>query len=203
LNGLSRGELKLDVFDAIKNRRSVRKFLPDDIPKEDINLILESAACAPSAANAQPWKFLIVKSSVSKNALKDKIKTCFNSKFEKMDLSESEKKERSRRLQDHIEDVLLAPVLIFVFVDAIRYPDLVPYDGALAVQNLMLAAHALGYGTCFLTTIFPEKLVTEQFCVPENYRFVCGVPIGRASAEPKMPDKKPLSSFVLDECFSV
>ncbi|MFX1539005.1 MAG: nitroreductase family protein [Promethearchaeota archaeon] len=76
------------------------------------------------------------------------------------------------------------------------YPDLVMFDGALAAQNIMLAAHALGYGSSFQTSFFPEQVVKEYFTIPEHYKFICALPIGKKIQTPDMPEKKPLETFI-------
>ena len=197
-----RDETIMDVFEAIKGRRSVRDFLSDDFPWHDLEMILDMARYAPTAANAQPWRFLLVRNNENKANLKTKIKNFLGKKINGRDLTSREKKTRKDNIRQYVDNIFLAPVLVFVFVDASEYPDHMVYDGTLAVQNMMLAAHALGYGSCFQTTIFPEELVKEYFSVPNKYKFICTVPIGRATTQPEMPKKKDLSSFILEERFS-
>ncbi|HPC27687.1 MAG TPA: nitroreductase family protein, partial [Candidatus Methanomethylicus sp.] len=59
----------MDVFVAVKSRRSVRSYLPDPVPKEKLDRILESARLSPSAMNRQPWHFVVVTDSVKRKAL--------------------------------------------------------------------------------------------------------------------------------------
>jgi nitroreductase len=186
----------MDLFEALKGRRSVREFLPDEVPEEHLELILDMARYAPTAGNLQPWKFLIVRERTSKKGLREEVKVHLRMKIDKLELPAEEKREQKERAFRFADRILSAPVLIFVFVDASFYPDLVGYDGAMAVQNLMLAAYALGYGTSFQTTLFPEELVKEHFSVPEHYRFICAVPLGKPAAWPEMPKKKELRSFI-------
>ena len=56
----------MDVSEAIKKRRSIRKFKPDPIPEEKIRLLLESARLAPSGTNTQPWRFVVIKDNDTK-----------------------------------------------------------------------------------------------------------------------------------------
>jgi nitroreductase len=189
----------MDIFEAIKGRRSVREFLPDEVSQEDLERILDMARYAPTAGNAQPWKFLLVRDEENKAGLKEVVQGFLRDKIEGMDCTEEEKTERQEGFRQFLEKILMAPASVFVFVDANQYPDLVIYDGALAVQNMMLAAHALGYGTSFQTTIFPEELVRGFFSVPDHFKFICAVPIGRPAARPKMPEKKELASFIWAE----
>jgi len=59
----------LTVWDAIKTRRSIRKFLPDDIPDEMVEQMLEAARLAPSGSNRQPWRFVVVRDKQIKKEL--------------------------------------------------------------------------------------------------------------------------------------
>ena len=59
----------MDVSEAIKKRRSIRKFKPDPIPEEKIRLLLESARLAPSGTNTQPWRFVVIKDNDTKKKL--------------------------------------------------------------------------------------------------------------------------------------
>jgi len=189
----------MDLFEAIKGRRSVREFLPDEVPQEDLERILDMARYAPSAGNAQPWRFLLVRDRGNKGGLREAVERSLSKRIGEMGLSQEEEAERREGFRRFVEVIFAAPVLVFVFVDAGQHPDLVAYDGALAVQNMMLAAHALGYGTSFQTTIFPEGVVRDYFSIPDRYRFICAVPLGRPATRPPMPERRELASFIWEE----
>lgn len=189
----------MDLFEALKGRRSVREFLPDEVPEEHLELILDMARYAPTAGNLQPWKFLIVRERANKEGLREAVKEHMRMKIEGLELPAEGKREQKERIFRFADKILAAPILILVFVDASRYPDLVGYDGTMAVQNMMLTAYALGYGSSFQTTLFPEELVKEHFTVPDRYRFICTVPLGKPAARPELPAKRELGSFVWKE----
>ena len=189
----------MDVFEAIKQRRSSREFLPDEIPPEDINLLLDMARYAPTAGNRQPWRFLIVKKKENKEALKAQILNAIKSRITTQVENAEMQQEQLEAYSTYVENVFSAPIHVLVFVDISEHPELVVYDGALAVQNLMLAATALGYGTCFQTTIFPEEIVRSHFAIPEKFKFICCIPIGKTPSKPDMPEKKPLETFIWEE----
>lgn len=99
-------------------------------------------------------------------------------------------------------DVLSAPVYVVVLVDSkSRYPDNILYDGTLTAGYLMIAARALGYGTGFITTLFPEYKMKEFFNIPEQYRLICFTPICIPEEWPEMPHKKKLEKVVIFESF--
>jgi len=103
--------------------------------------------------------------------------------------------------QETIRTIMVAPVYIIVFVDTTVYPQYALHDGCLAVENLMLAARALGYGTGFFTTYFPEDVVKDFVKASENFLFVCATPIGVPKEWPKAPPKKRLDEFTIYERF--
>jgi nitroreductase len=89
-----------------------------------------------------------------------------------------------------------------VLVDSqAQYPDYILYDGSLAAGNLMIAARALGYGTGFFTTFFPDEKMKEFFRIPEQYRLICFTPIGVPYEWPDTPPKKSLDELVIFERF--
>ncbi len=189
----------MDVFQAIKYRRSVREFLPNDVPKADLERILDMARHAPTAGNGQPWKFLPVREMDNKARLRKVVEEYLRREIHKLELSPDEVIEHEQDFIRFVQKIFAAPVIVFVFVDASHHPQLVGYDGAMAVLNMMLAACALGYGTSFQTTIFPDWLVKDFFSVPDDHKFICAVPIGRPAIQPKAPSKKPLSSLIWEE----
>ena len=193
----------MDALEAINTRRSIREFLPDPVPDEHIERILDAARHAPSAGNGQPWRFLVVSDRESLGRLLDRATATLETRIGSSDrLSDGEKAKATVQYQSYAEKILAAPVFVFVFVETGPHPDLVDYDGALAVQNLLLAAHALGYGSCYQTSLFPGELVRDHFGVPTDHRFICAVPIGQAAALPEDPGRRPLDELVWRERYS-
>ena len=141
------------IFDVFKNRRSVRRFKSDPVPKEHIEKILQAAAWAPNAGNQQPWKFLIIEKETTKQKLK---KACIEKSVtfhkNKKDWTQEQKDERIASIKEYYKDCFSAPVFVVVLTDnESQYPTYNHWDGPLAAGYLMLAARALGYGTVFLT----------------------------------------------------
>ena len=99
--------------------------------------------------------------------------------------------------------MLSAPVYVAVLVDSkAKYPKYILYDGTLAAGYLMIAARALGYGTGFFTSFFPETKMKKFFNIPERYKLICFTPIGIPYEWPKIPPKKALEDLVIFEEFS-
>lgn len=192
-----------EVLNVIKERRSVRVFRPDAVPDEHLELILDAARCAPTANNNQPWYFLIVRERDNLERLKSRLERWIRQRIEAVEADSEVRAERLEGAIAYLAGILAAPLLVFIFVDTSEFPELVAYDGALAAQNLMLAARTLGYGTCFQTTFFPEDVVRRHFGVPEKFRLICAVPVGRPVEWPSAPPKKPLAELVRYEHMEV
>jgi nitroreductase/ketosteroid isomerase-like protein len=191
------------LFEILKTRRTVRKFKPSPVPEEHILKIIDAARFAPTAGNQQPWKFLVIQDRERVDNLRDAaFKWAIDQykKQKKPSLEELAKAEEN--LKRILENVCSAPVYVVVLVDAkTDYPDYILYDGTLAAGNLMIAARALGYGTGFFTTFFPEAQMREFFKIPENYRLICVTPIGIPDQWPKVPDKKAIKDLIVFEKF--
>jgi nitroreductase/ketosteroid isomerase-like protein len=191
------------LFDTFMKRRTVRRFQSAPVPKEHLLKILDAARSAPTAGNQQPWKFLVVENREKLNLLKDEAAAWY------IEAYKLRKKPEPRELADvqekimkTLEAVLSAPVYVAVLVDSReKYPDYVTTDGALAAGYLMTAARALGYGTGFFTTFFPEDRMKKFFSIPDAYRLICFTPIGIPDKWPDSPQKKKLEDLIVFESF--
>ena len=173
----------MDVFEAIKTRRSIRAFTQEEISEEEVERILDAARQAPSAGNIQPWIFVVVRRSDMKRRLS---KAALNQFF--------------------IEE---APVVIVVCADQERsgrgYGSrgvnlYCIQDTAAATQNILLAAHALGLGACWVGA-FDEEEVRLILRAPRKVRPVAIIPIGHPAEKPRTIFKRPLSEIVRRETF--
>jgi len=163
-----------EVFEAIKTRRSVRHFLPDDIPDKVIASILEAAIWAPTAGNAQPWYFYVLRDEYLKKKLAE---AALSQAF-----------------------IAQAPVVIIACADldraqsayAKRGVDLYCLqDTAAAVQNMLLVIHALGLGACWVGA-FDETAAAELLDLPRHHRPVAVIPVGRPGAITRTPGRRAL-----------
>ncbi len=199
------GAEPMGALEAIRGRRSVRKFLPDPVPQEDIKSIIQAACLAPTSGNQQPWKFLVVRERASIDRLKT---ACIAHRLERArERAEGEPTAEQLEYQRtsaeaYFTDYLSAPVYVVVLTSSkSRYPDYNHHDGPLAVANLMIAARALGYGTVFCTDSIPEEITREVFNIPEHLTRICITPIGVPAEWPRKPGKKPWRAFVQKETF--
>ncbi len=190
-------------FETVAGRRSVRSFKSDEVSDAQLLKILDAARMAASSGNQQPWKFLVIREQKKKEALK---KACLEQGMARIQagtaLSESQRQEKVKKIQEYYDTIFTAPLFVVILVDRqSTYPDYNRFDGPMAAATLFLAARALGYGTVFYTDTISTDATRRVLRIPERYEQVCITPIGVPSEWPKAPAKKPLSEFVVYESF--
>ena len=173
----------MDVFEAIKRRRSVRSYTSEEVSEEDVERLIEAARKAPSAGNIQPWEFVIV--------------------------SNPETKRRLAIAALHQTFIEEAPVVIVVCADVARSSGGYGYRGAnlyclqdtaAATENILLAAQGLGLATCWVGA-FRENEVAKVVNSPRNVRPVAIVPVGRPAEKPRVRQKRSMKEIVHYETF--
>lgn len=147
----------MDLFETVEKRRSIRRFRPNPIPDKNLKKILEAGRLAPSGGNRQPWSFIVVR----KPETKKKLAAVAN-------------------LQQFIAD---ADTVLIALGDPAVSKSLYKQDPMIAIEHIVLASTALGYGTCWIGA-FNENDVKEIAKVPENMTVIALLPIG-------IPDENP------------
>jgi nitroreductase len=185
IQGADDAQAQSDLFATFKSRRSVRKFKPTPVPDEHIRQILEAAHYAPSPRNRQAWKFVVIKNRKILDQIRDE---CI--------------KRGGEGSKQYFTDYLSAPVYVVVLADTqTRNPMNDATAGALAAENLMLAARALGYGSVFCVNSIPEDVTKKILNIPDNYKRVCITPIGIPDKWPETPAKKDLKEAIVYDKF--
>jgi len=171
------------VFEAIKSRRSVRAFTREDVSEEEVEKLIDAARWAPSAGNIQPWEFIVVRKPQIKRGLS----------IAALD-------------QTFIEE---APVVIVVCANQIRSGHgygargvhlYCLQDTAAAIQNMLLAACALGLATCWVGA-FREEEAKKALNLPEGVRPVAIIPVGHPAEKPLARSRRPLSEIIHYETY--
>lgn len=167
----------MDVFNAIEKRRSIRKYLTKDVEEYKIDKIIESARIAPSAANRQEWKFVIVKDQDTRTKLVD---ACHGQKF-------------------------IAEAPVFIAACSTESEKVMPcgqyaytVDLSIALSFMILEATELGLGTCWLGA-FNEDDVKSILNIPEEIRLVGLTPVGYPDEDPAPRPRKTLEEIVSNE----
>ncbi len=166
----------MDIKELIQTRHSVRNFLPDPIPSDILNEILEAGRLAPSAQNRQPWRYIVFQDSES---IKKLALNC-----------------GLIGLSNYF--IRNAPCLIIACADAaknvhINKQDYYLVDTAISFQQMVLTAWSHGIGSCWLAA-FSEKKLRSYLNLPKTWRIVALSPFGYP-AEKKSLYSKALSSF--------
>ncbi|MDW8033454.1 MAG: nitroreductase family protein [Nitrososphaerota archaeon] len=165
----------MNVFEVIEKRRSIRKYLEKNVEKDKILRILEAARLAPSAANRQPWDFIVV----TDPEVKKKLGAAYPRDW-----------------------FVNAPIIIIACATPAKAwtrrdgEEYWKVDVAIAMENLVLAAWEEGLGTCWIGA-FDEQEVKKVLGIPQEVRVVAMTPLGYP-AEDKGPvvDRKPLYEIV-------
>lgn len=166
----------MNVVEAIKTRRSVRKYKPDPIPENHLKTILESAQLAPSAGNKQPWRFIVVRDPKTKKVLAEKA-----------------------RKQLWIGDAGVVVVALGMPKDDPSvYERWVERDVMTAVEHMVLTAWELGYGTCWIGA-FEQQDIKEVLDIPEDYTVINLLPIGVPDQSPEPRGRKQFSELFYSE----
>jgi len=186
----------MDLWQAIKERRSCRVFATTPVEDEKLEAVLEAARWAPSVLNKQPWRFTVIKNQELKQRLKD---SC--SKTIEFLHQASGWKWLGRYKVDFL---VQAPVIIAVTADPqdAGADKFLPGRGesyamscCAAVQNMLLAAHALGLGSLWYT-LYDKDEVKKILNVPEHMDLVSMVVIGYPASPPGSVPRKPLEELM-------
>ncbi len=215
-------------LDLMVSRRSIRAFLPDPVPRVDIERILTAASRAPSGTNTQPWHVHVL-TGAARDRLVAAVCHAFDTEadqhqyeydyypeeffepylsrrrkvgFDLYGLLGIAKGDKAAMQAAHRRNYEFfgAPVgLMFTIDRRMGRGSWLDYGGFM--QNVMLAARALGYDTCPQAAwIQFHKIVREQLALPDNYQLVCGMALGRADldapANRLVTERAPLAEFV-------
>ncbi len=174
----------MEVLEAIRTRRSIRRYKATPVDDRTIELVLEAARWAPSWANTQCWRFIVVRDSSIKSEL------------------------ASALVDNPATDAIRnAPVVIVACAELEKsgYRGGKPatdkgdywfmFDVALAMQNLALAAHSLGLGTVHIGG-FNAKQAASILKVPPGFCVVSMTPLGYPDQEPEIRPRKELSEII-------
>ena len=180
----------MDLCEAIKGRRSIRRFKPDPVPEKVLERIFEMAIWAPSGMNLQNWYFVVItgerKEALVEIASKgyDYIEPVLKEVFaEKPGVTESTKK--------FFQRLGGAPVLVFAYYAPTKEkPETSVQSVAAAIQNLCLAAHAEGFGTCWMTGPVHVAQHINEFLGIDDKTLVAVIPIGYPDESPPAPKRK-------------
>jgi nitroreductase len=198
-----------ELREVMRAQRACRRFDPDGkVLDSDIEQMLQSAVHAPSAENTQPWSFVVVRDADTRRLLADWWTETWNAgggDFIKQSLDD-------RALVNDLEygfnrgGFAVAPVVVVVCADTERVPEIyAPSSIYPAVQNLLLAAADLGYGSCLTTglTTFGVDRVRERLALPDTLLPMAAVYLGPPAKKLSPPQRRPALEVTYREKFGV
>jgi nitroreductase len=189
----------LEFKEVVAKRRSVRKFLKENIPKEALVNILEAARWAPSAGNCQPWHFVVVTDSQTKTAISE-----ISTKFSKKHWSQFSP-ERAKYLaarggtwdKSYMKDTPILIAVCYKTQENVR-DELVLGSVWMAVENMLLAATDEELGSCVYTFLNrrEENELKEILHASQRDRIACMIQLGYGKIEPISPSRKQIKEIV-------
>jgi len=169
----------MEVFEAIKKRRSVREYRPEPVPEESLKKILEAGRLAPSAHNAQSWKFIVVKDARKRKKLAE-----------------------AANGQSFVGEAPVIIIAVSLDPEHIMGGGVPAFavDLAIAMDHMTLKAVEEGLGTCWVGAFSQEK-VKEILKIPKKYKVVILLPLGYPAASPGQKSRKSFKEIVSFEKF--
>jgi len=199
----------MELKEAITERRSVRRYKTDDIPEADLKKIIETAAWAPNAENEQPYRFILVK---DRSLIKSVYRAVSNRIREIKAYSETEAVKD--QFKEHIRYYTFfgrAPALLVAVIKPfstivsriLEKHGVSPDSGdalqsvSAAIQNILLLAHEMGYGTCWMTgPMIAREQIEQLLGVASPERAVAIIPVGLTAAPTEKLPRKTLGQIV-------
>ncbi|WP_420445704.1 nitroreductase family protein [Candidatus Poriferisodalis sp.] len=202
----------IGLLEGLATTRSIRRYLPDPIPDEDLASILWHASRAPSGSNRQMFRFVVLRDGPVARQAKALLGRCFregwNSKRSGDGYTEgsgaadnSPKARMARTMQHFVDHFSETPVVILACLVRYRKPTFT--EGASvfpAVQNLLLAARALGYGGVITGWHHDvEDELCELLGIPEGVAIHATIPLGRPAGRHGPVRRRPLRELVFED----
>jgi len=205
----------MDLFDAIRGRKSIRKFKDLPVPDEDVRKILDAGRRAPSANNTQPWSFLVIRDKAVLKQMAEAVRL----QVDRM-IPFAENDKQAQRLAAYKTTFYTffenAPLVIAVFTEAYDASTnqllarmgysaadimrLRPNPGlqsvAAAIEHLLLAAHALGYGSCWMTgPLVAQESFEKILGYGRDKTIAALLPVGIPGEDPPARPRKELQDL--------
>ena len=163
----------MDALEAIRTRRSIRKFKSDAVSRELIEQVVDAGRLAATARNVQPWNFIVVTEAAKRRELAD--------------------------ISDYGKFIADAPVCIVVLSQPTKY---FLEDGSAATQNMLVAANSLGLGTCWTAgdkKSYAARIVAAVNA-PKDHLLISLIAMGYPAESPRI-SKRPLKDVLHWEKF--
>lgn len=200
---------------VIQDRRSIRNFTEEPVSDQDLDMLMEAARQAPSGENAQPWRFIIVKSEAmrkkmgaiagggsSRRFTAEYVTQKMQKRFES--LQDEEKKQKAfKKLTSGQVSAFMAEAPVNIVVCGKKDVWDTPYDTSAAIENILLMVTALGLGACWVIApcidIRDEEQIKDLLGIPEGFKAVSILSVGHPAREHRPRPRMPRSELVFTE----
>ncbi len=193
------------IIDAIKERRSIRKYSSRPVSTEILSEILEAAQWAPSAHNAQPWRFIVLIDDSSKRELAEAMAAALVADLRGDGVAAETRASIGKASVDRFTRAPVLVVACLTMNDMVQFGDKRRQEGerglavqslGAAVQNMLLAAHSNGLGACwFCAPAFCKEAVRKALKIPEEVEPQALIALGYPAEKPSAPRRKRLDNY--------
>ena len=177
------------VISNIKTRRSVRNYADRPVSDEVIESIIDAGIHAPTGLGLQPWRFVVIRDKDIMKQMSTHCKPKLLKQLEGVNIDAAAQFKKMLRSEEF--DIFYnAPVLIIVLGN--KNAPTADFDCAMCAQNMMLAAHSMGLGSCWIGTAClvqdnPEML--QKLKIPEDHKVVAPIIFGYGGTVPAAPPR--------------
>jgi F420 biosynthesis protein FbiB-like protein len=192
-----------ELLDAIRSRRSIRRYQPREVPPEILTQVMAAACWAPSAHNRQPWRFAILSQPETKIALATAMGEKLRADLERDGMAPELIERDAGRSHQRLTTAPAIVVACLTLRDMDHYPDprrsraeylMAAQSCAMAVQNMLLAAHGLGLGACWMCApLFVPETVRDVLRLEPDWEPQALITLGYP-AEERTKTRAPLSA---------
>jgi coenzyme F420-0:L-glutamate ligase/coenzyme F420-1:gamma-L-glutamate ligase len=194
------------LADVIRSRRSVRRFRVGKVSRAAIERLVDAARWAPSAHNAQPWRFIVLEDDTRRRTLARAMTERFEQDLRADGMEATDAQARASRAEARLVQAPAAILVCLTLEDAQQYPDaararaereMAVQSTSLAVENLLLTARAEGLGTCWLCSpLFCPELVAHELSLPEAWEPQALVLLGTPESLPTARSRRAVSDVL-------
>ncbi|MFH0896619.1 MAG: nitroreductase family protein [Candidatus Bathyarchaeota archaeon] len=201
--------MSLNILEVIKNRRSIKEYSSKGVSKETLFRVLEACRWAPSAHNAQPWRFIVIRDPIVKQRLAEEMAGRWETD---LDGDRIPLKKRKSLIGASIKQFSGAPVIVIACLtmeDMDKYPDknrkkieylMAVQSVASAVNNILLAAHSADLAACwFCAPLFCPDAVRKTLKIPERMEPQALITIGYSAKKLDPPLRRALKDIIHEE----
>lgn len=188
--------MTMNTLDCIRTRRSSRKYSNQEVPADVIQRLIELGTMAPTADSKQPWGFAVISGMAEVRSLSDEIKEYLRKNIGQY----PQFNDYMGPVQSEKSNLFFgAPCVIIIYGESQWVWS--KYDCTLAAGNIILAAHEIGLGSCWVGYAEPYLNSEEgkrRFNVPDSYSAVCAITVGFPKKMLSPPERKPPRIFYIE-----